>query len=78
MESFFRFLFEKSIQEYFVYKEPCVLKKKKKMKSEMKWNSEHFFELATLEINARGGSRHSENEKGCSMSATMVGRRRKF
>ena len=46
---FFRSLFEKRIQGNSVYKEPCILKKK--MKSDMKLNSEHFIELATLEIN---------------------------
>ena len=39
-----------SYTETDTYKEPCILKKK--TKSEMKLNSEHLLELATLEINA--------------------------
>ena len=41
-----RSLFEKCIQENSIYKEPCVLKEKKK--NEVKLNSDHLFHLATL------------------------------
>ena len=46
-----RSLFEKCIQENFIDNEPCVLLKKKNEKQN-NLNSEHFFELVTLEINA--------------------------
>ena len=48
--SVFRSLFEKCIQEYYFYKELCVLKEK--VKNKMKLNSKYLFDLATLEQNA--------------------------
>ena len=45
-----KFLFEKRTQENSIYKTALPLERK--MKSEMKSNSEHLFELAALVINS--------------------------
>ena len=57
-----RSLFEKCVQENFVHKETCVLKK-----IESKLNFEHLFELATLFSDAA-----SINQCSNSVTSTFV------